>query len=206
MYIPLHLNPWRWQFIAETYWKVQFKYDFQFCYVHTLVYMIQPQPLFFYQCFIPTQNKRQHYSSEHFNHYIFGQYIGRQQESGQNCRRHSLSSILMNEILICFSWTQIFEPCHTFVLPIFRLQFCPAFCSPGMNVFNVFSAFTSRQISYNFSVFLHCTNVFQWNLPIIYGANWYKPLVRGANWYKPLVPGRVMADSLPIFRNLIATG
>jgi len=72
-----------------------------------LVHMIQPQPMFFSQCdtpsFIPTQNKRQHYGSEHFNLYVFGQDIGRQQESGQNCRRNTLSSILMNEILICSS-------------------------------------------------------------------------------------------------------
>lgn len=69
-----------------------------------LVYMIQPQPMFFSQCdrpsFMPTQNKRQHYSFEHFNLYIFRQDIGRQQDSGRNCRRHSLSSILMKEISV----------------------------------------------------------------------------------------------------------
>jgi len=74
---------------CRTYWKEQFKYDFQFCYVHMLVYMIQPQPMFFSQCdrpsFKPTQNKGQHYSSEHLNLYIFGQDKGRQQEFGQNC-------------------------------------------------------------------------------------------------------------------------
>ena len=66
----------------------------------------------------------------------------------------------MNEILICSSWTQIFEPCHTFILPIFMLWLCPAFCSPGIKNYSVFSAFTSRQISYNFSVFLYYTNIF----------------------------------------------
>jgi len=96
---------------------------------------------------------------------------------------------------ICSSWTQIFEPYHTFVLLIFMMWFCPALYSPGMNICKVFSAFTSRQTSYNFSVFLPCTNI-QWNLPFIYGANWYKPLVQGT----------VMADNLPIFRNLISTG
>jgi hypothetical protein len=52
-----------------------------------LVYVIQPQPMFS-QCdrlsFIPTQNKRQHYSFEHFNLYIFRQDIGRHKNLDRN--------------------------------------------------------------------------------------------------------------------------